>query len=119
VLETGLATYADVSVICGAVERDPGSPTHVVNPTMVVEVLSSSTEDYDRGEKREQYQRIPALREYVLVAQDSQRIEVWRREAGGEWSHSSYEPGDAVVLDAIGCRLDVSEVYAVADVHPR
>jgi Uma2 family endonuclease len=119
VLETGLATYADVSVICGALERDPESPTHVVNPTVVVEVLSSGAEDYDRGEKREHYQRIPALREYVLVAQDSRRIEVWKRAAHGEWSHSSHEAGDGVVLDAISCRLDVSEVYAVADVHPR
>jgi Uma2 family endonuclease len=55
VLETGLATYADASVMCGAPERDPASPTHVTNPTMVVEVTSPSTEEYDRGEKRQHY----------------------------------------------------------------
>jgi Uma2 family endonuclease len=53
VLATGLATYPDAAVICGEPERDPSSPTHVTNPTVVVEVLSTSTEEYDRGEKRE------------------------------------------------------------------
>src|SRR5690348_8325952 len=70
VLATGLATYADATIVCGEPNRDPNSPTHVTNPKVIVEVLSASTEDYDRGEKREQYQRIDALREYVLVAQD-------------------------------------------------
>src|SRR4051794_9504008 len=58
VLATGLATYPDAAVICGEVARDPTSPTHVTNPKVIVEVLSTSTEEYDRGEKREHYQQI-------------------------------------------------------------
>src|SRR4029078_9206247 len=66
VLATGLATYPDVTVVCGALERDPQSPDTVVSPVVVVEVLSPGTESFDRGEKREHYQRIATVREIVL-----------------------------------------------------
>ncbi len=92
-------------------ERDPDSPTHVTNPTLVVEVPSPSTEDYDRTEKREHYQRMPALREYVLVAQDQRRIEVWRRETSGDWARASFGPGDRVELASIGAAIDVDGLY--------
>ncbi len=64
ILVTGLATYPDVTVVCGASERDPHSPTHVVNPKVVVEVLSPSTEAYDRTEKLQHYQQVPSLRRH-------------------------------------------------------
>lgn len=114
VRETGLATYADAAVVCGPEERDPDSPTHVTNPALVVEVLSPSTEDYDRTEKREHYQRMPALREYVLVAQDQRRIEVWRREASGAWVHASFGPGERVELASVGAAIDVDGLYDVS-----
>jgi len=118
VAATGLATYADASVVCDPVERDPASPTHVTNPSVVFEVLSPATEDYDRGEKREHYQRIEALREYVLVAQDVPRVELWSRgDLSSDWSHSVFEPGDQVPLNAIGCRFDVDDLYVAAGVH--
>ena len=114
VLATGLATYADASVLCGEPERDPQSPTHVTNPTLVVEVLSPSTEEYDRGDKREHYQQLPSLRDYVLVAQNRRRIEVFTRAVDGEWHHTVHGAGEIVVLPSIDCRFEVDELYAAA-----
>ena len=113
VLATGLATYPDAAVVCGPLERDPASATHVVNPAVVFEVLSPTTEDYDRGEKREHYQQIEALREYVLVSQTGRRVEVWTRGEGG-WSYVDRGPGDSVELASLGVTLSVDEVYAEA-----
>lgn len=103
-------------VVCDPVEQDPESPSHVTNPRVVVEVLSPSTEDYDRGGKRLFYQLLPSLREYVLVSQDQRAIDVWRR-VGEDWVRSSYRPGDAerrVRLDSIDFELDVDELYRVS-----
>jgi Uma2 family endonuclease len=81
VKQTGLGTYPDVTVVCGRLELDPEDPEQhtVVNPRLVVEVLSPSTEAYDRGEKLSHYKLIPSLEEVVLVAHDEHRLEVWRR----------------------------------------
>jgi Uma2 family endonuclease len=114
VQETGLATYADASVICGEVMRDPISPTHVTNPSLVVEVLSTSTEAYDRGEKREHYQRIPSLRAYVLIAQDRKRIEAYARVDGERWEQTAYGPGERAEIPAMGLSLAVDELYRLA-----
>jgi Uma2 family endonuclease len=111
VLATGLATYPDAAVICGEPARDPASPTHVTNPTVVVEVLSTSTEEYDRGEKREHYQQIDALREYVLIAQDRRRVEVYGRAAGGAWEHHVYETGDLVELPSLSLTFSTDDLY--------
>ncbi|HWO22175.1 MAG TPA: Uma2 family endonuclease [Kofleriaceae bacterium] len=113
ILEASIATYADVTVVCDPVERDPESPTHVTNPRVVIEVLSKSTESYDRDEKRLYYQQLQSLGEYVLVAQDRRRVEVWRR-AGDAWAHSIHEAGAKVPLSSIGVELDVNEIYEVA-----
>jgi Uma2 family endonuclease len=112
---TGLATYPDAAVICGEPERDPASATHVTNPTVLVEVLSPSTEEYDRGEKREHYQQLTSLREYVLVAQDRRAIEVYAREneAAG-WTHRTYGAGEHVVLASLGIDVEVDTLYADA-----
>src|SRR5215468_3741925 len=96
VIATGLATYADAAVICGDPIRDPASPTHVTNPIVIVEVLSKSTEAYDRGEKREHYQQIASLREYVLVAQDRREIEVYARLEGSIWQRSVHRVAETV-----------------------
>ena len=119
VLATGLATYPDAAVICGEPARDPVSATHVTNPSVVVEVLSSSTEEYDRGEKREHYQQIESLREYVLVAQDRRRVEVFQRAPDGAWVHHVYGPGDAIELPSLGLVLSTDELYDAAGVAAR
>ena len=110
VLATGLVTYPDVSVVCAHAELDPDSRVTVVNPTAVVEVLSPSTAAYDRGEKLANYQRIPSLREVVLVAHDERLVEVWHRDQAGAWTRREARTG-AIALDAIGCVLEVDEVY--------
>ncbi len=74
VLETGLVTYPDVTVVCARAEIDPENKLTIVNPKVVVEVLSPSTAAYDRGEKLTHYQRIPSLREVVLVAHDQRLL---------------------------------------------
>ncbi len=85
---TGLGTYPDVTVICGHLELDPEDPKKhtALNPRVLVEVLSPSTEDYDRGEKLGHYKKIPAVSEIVLVAHDRHEVEIVRREADGSWS---------------------------------
>jgi Uma2 family endonuclease len=110
VLETGLATYPDVTVVCQRAELDPEDRNTITNPVVVVEVLSSSTAEYDRGEKLTHYKRIPALREIVLVAHDERLIEVWRRKAGTAWIRSELRSG-SICLASIGCPLDVADVY--------
>lgn len=108
---TGLGTYPDASVICDSIQLDPGDPKGhtVVNPTVLVEVLSPSTEVYDRGEKREHYQRIPSVREIVLVAHDARRIELWRRD-GDTWLEHVVETGD-LHLASLDCHLPLDEIY--------
>lgn len=110
VLETGLVTYPDVTVVCARAELDPDNRLTVVNPTALVEVLSPSTAAYDRGEKLAKYQRIPSLREVVLVAHDERLVEVWHRDPSGAWSRREARSG-AIALEAIGCALDVDDVY--------
>lgn len=114
VLATGLATYPDLSVVCGRIERDPEDANVVTNPIVLVEVLSDSTEAYDRGEKFAHYRRIPSLREYVLVSQHQPRIEVFRRNDDGGWTLYEAAGSESAKLVSIGCELSVDEVYANA-----
>lgn len=111
-----IATYADASVVCDPVERDPSSPAHVTNPRVVVEVLSPSTADYDRDEKRLYYQQLPSLQEYVLIAQDRRHVEVWHRE-GDLFSRTVHVAGETAALKSIDFVLDVDELYDAAGVR--
>jgi Uma2 family endonuclease len=108
---TGLTTYPDISVVCGARVSDPADPLAIVDPVLLVEVLSESTEGYDRGEKARHYRQIPSLREYVLVSQRSRRIEVYRRNEAGRWELFEFEAGQQVELASVGCTVDVDAVY--------
>jgi Uma2 family endonuclease len=113
VKETGLATYPDLSVICNAVELDPEDRKGhtAVNPTLLVEVLSPSTETYDRGEKLAHYKQIPTLREVVLVAHDEHRVDLWRRTEHS-WTQLTFGPGQEVVLESLhGVTLSIDDVY--------
>lgn len=113
ILATGLATYPDVTVVCGPSERDPESATHVTNPKVVVEVLSRSTAEYDRGDKLYHYQQIPSLEAIVLVDHENARIELWTR-LGDVWSEQRFGSGSDVKVDAVGCTLSVSNVLVAA-----
>lgn len=110
---TGLATYADVTVICERIELDEEDPKRhtALNPSVLVEVLSPSTEEYDRGEKLRHYETIPSVREVVLVAWDRQEVEVVRREDGGGFSRHVAKCGETVRLASLDVVLDVGEIY--------
>lgn len=112
VIATGLFTYPDVSIVCGSLERDPENKNAATNPRVLVEVLSDSTEAYDRGEKFAHYRRIPTLMEYVLVSQKDPCIEVFRRSSSGEWDVEKALAGQTIELRSIECVLDVNDVYA-------
>jgi Uma2 family endonuclease len=114
VLATGLATYPDVTVVCGPSERDPESRTHVTNPKVIVEVLSPSTEEYDRGEKLEHYRQVPSLEAIVLIDYRERRVDVWSRRPAG-WEMTTHRSGGTLRLAAIPCSLSIDEVYAAAD----
>jgi Uma2 family endonuclease len=104
------ATYPDVFVVCGQPELDADDDHAVVNPTVIVEVLSDSSTDSDRTDKFAAYRRIGVLREYVLVAQRERRIEVYRRD-GRRWVLDEYGPGERLQLESISVELAVDEVY--------
>ena len=112
---TQLSTYADVAVVCGPVESQKIERNGrvlgeaLLNPTVLVEVLSETTEEYDRGEKFAHYMRIPRLREYVLVSQDTPRIEVFRRPERGHWIRQEARVGGTIVI--AGRTIHVDDVY--------
>lgn len=110
--ETEIATYADASVVCGRIETHPEDSDAVTNPVLVIEVLSPSTDAYDRGQKAAHYRRLPSLKEYVLVAQDAPRIEVFRRSDGGRWEFLEAGTAESLTLESVGCTISVDEVFA-------
>jgi Uma2 family endonuclease len=110
VLETGLASYADLTVVCGRRETDPADRHALTNPTALFEVLSPGTEAWDRGGKFLHAQRIPVLRLYVLVSPDEPRIELYER-LDGEWRYAVHTEGE-VELPGLGVTLRLDEVYA-------
>jgi Uma2 family endonuclease len=115
VAATGLATYPDVTVLCGPWERDRDDPNTIVNPTVIVEVLSPSTEAYDRGEKIEHYKRIPTLRACLLFAHDRREIELWTRTApDAPWARVLAISGERAEIVALGVSLDVDHIYEEA-----
>jgi Uma2 family endonuclease len=109
---TGLSTYPDVSVVCGKLETAAEDPNAVTNPVLIVEVLSDATEAYDRGEKAAHYRRIPSLREYVLVSQKTQLIEVHRKNERGNWELvAEAGKGARAELTSVGAVLEVDAIY--------
>ena len=111
ILATGKATYPDASIVCGRIEGDPADPVGatITNPTLLVEVLSPSTEQDDRGGKWQHYQLIPSLQEYVLVSQTEPRVERYRRLASGSWEYTDSTAG--VVLLSTGAVIDLGALY--------
>lgn len=107
---SGLGAYPDVMVFCGEIQGDPTDPRRAAtNPTVLIEVLSDSTEEYDRGEKFENYKSIPSLAEYVLVHQNERKLEVFAREDG--WASRSAGAGQSIAIRAIDVELAVDELY--------
>ena len=112
VSDTGLYTYPDVVVVRGEPRFEDEHFDTLLNPTLIVEVLSPTTESYDRGKKFEHYRALGSLAEYLLVSQDEPRIERFLRQDGGVWLFVEVAGLDAALaLPSIGCELRLAEVY--------
>lgn len=111
VSETGPYTYPDIAALCGEPQLEDRHLDTLLNPSTIVEVLSKSTESYDRGEKFAHYRRLPTLREYLLVAQDRMRVELYVRQ-GEQWLLTEFSEPDAVVpLPSLECELVLRDIY--------
>jgi Uma2 family endonuclease len=108
---TKRTTYADVLIVCGHERFSDIDRNAITNPTVIVEVLSPSTEASDRGEKWRHYQHLASLSEYVLVSQDSPYIEVFRR-VEDEWVLRTATAGQMLELPSQGVRIPVDAIYA-------
>ena len=116
VAPTGLFAYPDVVVVCGRPEYLDEVRDVVKNPILLVEVLSPSTEAWDRGGKFAHYRQLPTLREVLFVAQDEVRVEQYTRQEAATWLLTEASTLDAVIhVASLGCVLPVAEIYAKVD----
>lgn len=107
-----LYTYPDVIVFCGEAELADQHNDTLLNPTVIVEVLSPSTEAYDRGLKSTQYRTIEFLQEFVLVWQTEPRIEVYQRQSGGKWLLSEFAGMESVCrFESLDCNVALADIY--------
>jgi Uma2 family endonuclease len=109
---SGKGTYPDGFVVCGKIETDSEDKESVTNPVLIMEVLSETTEAYDRGKKFDHYRTIKNLMEYVLVSYQDPLIESHVRNPDGTWTTTFAGPGEVLVLRSIDARLEVNAVYA-------
>ena len=112
---TGLYTYPDVVVVCGSGLFDEKDADTLLNPTLIIEVLSDSKKDYDRGGKFEHYRSLQSFTEYVLIAQDRPHVEHYQRQADGRWLLSETDRHDTLGLVSIDCVLPLAEIYDKVD----
>jgi len=116
VAPTGLYTYPDVVVVCGEARFADEQRDTLLNPTILIEVLSKSTEAYDRGEKSENYRQLESLAEYLLISQDKCHVEHYVRQPDRQWLLSETDALEQTVrLAAIGCQLALAEMYDKVD----
>jgi len=107
---TGLSTYPDAAVVCGRTQRAADDPIAVSNPVLLVEVTSTSTEDYDRGEKLRDYKMLASIREILIVSHREPHLELHIR-VEGDWTLRSAARGDTLTLESIAARIAVDDVY--------
>jgi Uma2 family endonuclease len=108
----GNYTYPDVVAVCGEEYYEDETEDNLLNPTVIIEVLSKSTEAYDRGAKFESYQSIESLRDYLLVTQEPFRVEQFVRQNANVWTYFEFRKAeDLVRLESIGCELRLGDIY--------
>jgi Uma2 family endonuclease len=113
---TGLYTYPDIVVVCGKPEFEDEHVDTLLNPQVIIEVLSDSTESNDRGKKFAHYRTINSLQEYLLVSQKECRVERFARQSDGTWLYSDCtDPNGFVELTSVACRLPLARVYHRVD----
>jgi Uma2 family endonuclease len=111
-----LYTYPDVVATCDEPRFEDAEVDTLLNPRVIIEVLSKSTESWDRGRKFQHYRSIESLREFVLVAQDAMSVELFRRDGSDLWVlHALTDPSDVLELISIDCRLTLADIYARVD----
>ncbi len=116
---TGLYTYPDIVVVCGQAQFADEQKDTLLNPTLIVEVLSEATKDYDRGEKFEQYRSLASFDEYVLIAQDRHHVEHFVRQSDNRWLLAeTNRREDALQLSSISCTLALAEIYDKVEIMP-
>ncbi|MSU77830.1 MAG: Uma2 family endonuclease [Gemmataceae bacterium] len=110
---SGMFSYPDILVVCGEPEYFDDQGDIIMNPTAIVEVLSKSTEAFDRGEKFQRYRTWnPSLRDYVLVTQDKPLVEHFHRNAAGSWDmHEAIGLTEATTFASISCTLNLADIY--------
>lgn len=112
---TGMYAYPDVTAVCGEPHFEDAHVDTLLDPTVIIEVLSESTEAYDRGEKFAHYRRLASLREYVLVAHDKMRVEHYIRD-GEQWVLSEIsDPDGTLQLLSVGCGIGMRQIYEKVD----
>jgi Uma2 family endonuclease len=113
VAAAGLYTYPDCSVICGDIETLSDQGDVILNPLLLVEVLSPSTEGYDRGKKFELYRTIPSFREYLVIHQDQRHVEHYSKQDDGSWLLRDHVDG-SVGIARLGVQIALADLYASA-----
>ncbi len=109
ITDEGPFTYPDLSISCD--ERDRTARQFIPYPCVIIEVLSPSTEAYDRGGKFALYRRLSTLQEYVLVSSETKTVDIFRRDAVGEWRFIPYSEGDTIELMSLGITLSLNAIY--------
>lgn len=113
---TGLYTYPDVIAVCGQPRFLDDQKDTLLNPEVTIEVLSLSTEAYDRGRKFEQYKSLESLREYLLVASDRVHVDLYTRQTDGRWLLTSADRmDDSLALESVGAQLTLADLYEKVD----
>jgi Uma2 family endonuclease len=117
---TGLLTYPDISVVCGQERFLDEMEDTLLNPLLIVEVLSPSTEAYDRGKKFEHYRQMPSCQEFLLVSQTEPRVEQFVRQSSGEWLLKEVSGMEgSVMLTSVDVRISLAEIFLKVQFVPR
>lgn len=113
----GLFTYPDISALCGEEKYLDENEDVLLNPSLVIEVLSESTENYDRGKKFILYRELKSLREYVLVSSEYKKVEIFRRTESNQWLLSDVMENEPVLFESINCSISLQEIYSKIQFH--
>ncbi|MGJ7030836.1 Uma2 family endonuclease [Niabella hirudinis] len=117
--ENTLFTYPDISIICNDIISSPEDEDTIIQPTALIEILSRSTRNYDRGSKFKLYRDIPALKEYILIDSESINIEVFRVNASGHWELEEYKTqNETLLIKAVDITIAIHEIYEGTKLTP-
>lgn len=120
VLQTGLNTYPDLTIVCGSSQfTDPIKRDTLINPTVIIEILSPSTERYDRGFKFQNYRTITSLQDYLLIAQDAAHLECYTRHEPNQWMLTEvFGLGSSLAIASLSATLELADVYEQIELPP-